>query len=291
MSSVIFLSPGKYLFGTLQQITIASPFYSVYIVTLPHHLTLNNFCSWYSSEVLRFNTAYTKVWHWSRFIVILSSHLILGLLGGCFATIVPRPQIQYAFLVSPTHVTCPGNSLQDFTTPTVLGVCVCLHKVMKFSLRTSSLLCPKYLEIFSCTLCFQTTCNTCYSIGLLWNPKVHYRVDNSVLLVPILSQLHPAHVLPPYFPKKWHYYYYTSSHPISLRSGIIIIIIIIIIIVCVTWALVHCKLDIVTVPEPNKKHFQNFFRNLIYVCYCGDPGYSNFEAVSKDLLGICLFLL
>jgi hypothetical protein len=36
---------------------------------------------------------------------------------------------------------------------------------------------------------------------LLWNPKVHYRVHNSPTLVPNLSQLHPVHIFPPYFPK------------------------------------------------------------------------------------------
>jgi len=49
---------------------------------------------------------------------------------------------------------------------------------------------------------------------LLRNPNIHYCVQNSPPLDPILSQMHPVHTLPPYFPKI-HSNIIFSSTPIS----------------------------------------------------------------------------
>ena len=49
----------------------------------------------------------------------------------------------------------------------------------------------------------------------LWNPKVHYRVHNSLPLTPILGQINSIYALPSYFFKV----YFNTSLPSAPKSN------------------------------------------------------------------------
>jgi hypothetical protein len=55
-----------------------------------------------------------------RFILILSSHLHLGLPSGLVPSGFPIKTL-YKPLLSPTHATCPAHLILDFNTRTILG--------------------------------------------------------------------------------------------------------------------------------------------------------------------------
>jgi hypothetical protein len=55
---------------------------------------------------------------------------------------------------------------------------------------------------------------------LLWNPKVLYHAHNSPSVVPILSQMHPLHAFPLYFPRIGSNISHDSSVGIALGYGL-----------------------------------------------------------------------
>jgi hypothetical protein len=42
---------------------------------------------------------------------------------------------------------------------------------------------------------------TLYFLSILWNQKVHYRIQKSYPLVPVVTQTNPVHTTPSHLPK------------------------------------------------------------------------------------------